>query len=288
MKNLLLVSALVAFASIEANAALERYTLKTAMEKGLVTVKPNGLGGYNGKSLALNIHNNTAKAMQLTIDPGLIFRPEDTTAQDLVIVGEETFVMLGSKDQTMTMQTFCAKSYASCPRQGLNFSYWKQADSNLLKVLHFIKQYSLYDGLGQSAVWAMTDHGNLDGVYDHSRPDISDRLMKYMASFTGMPHPQVYKEYTVNEVPGAPAFVPKVLKMFAKFEWVLDSSKFMSLGVFNEAGEEIRKIEKTTEYRKGGHRITVQFEATNVKAGNYYIRLMEGAAVHKELLVKVD
>ncbi len=288
MKNLLLASIFLALGYLKADAALERYSLKTAMEKGIISVSPVGLGGYNGKLLALNIHNNTPKAMQLTVDPALIFRPEDTTAQDLVIVGEETFVMLGGKDQTVVMQTFCAKSYASCPRSQLKFSYLRQGDSTMIKVLHFIKQYSLYDYLGQSAVWALTDHHNLDGIYDDERPDISGKLVKYMASLTGMVEPRVYKQYSVNEVPGAPAFVPKVLKMFAKFEWVLDTPKSMSLGIYNQAGEEIQKIEKTTVYRKGGHRVTVQFEATNVDPGNYYIRLMEGTVVRKELMVQVE
>jgi len=197
-------------------------------------------------------------------------------------------VLTGKNEQTLELNSFCGKSYASSPREALQYEFNRQGDSGFVKVLTFIQKHRLYDDLGQSAVWAMTNNHSLDGVFDPERAAVSQQLLALLAEVKHVPLPGYYKKYTITNIPGQPAFVPKVLKMYAQFEWRQETPKVMTLGIYNQAGEMIQPVAENQEFAKGGNRVTVEFEAENVKAGKYYIRLVDGQAVVKEQVVVVD
>src|SRR5438874_903604 len=114
MKRILLL-ALTSLSMVPAGMATMRKTgLKAAMEKGTVELVASSSGDvYNGKALKLKLKNKTKDPMQVTLDPALTFRPADTNYQDLVIVGEQMLVLAPGGETAITLQTFCAKSYAS-------------------------------------------------------------------------------------------------------------------------------------------------------------------------------
>ncbi len=105
---------------------------------------------------------------------------------------------------------------------------------------------------------------------------------------TGQPRPQYYTIRPDEQVAGAPAFTPKVLKIVAEFEIRLDAPKTFTLGIFDEQGNMAQEVFVNKEFGKMGHRFSVEFEAENVPAGKYYIRLKEGEAVLQEKMVKVE
>jgi len=69
--------------------------------------------------------------------------------------------------------------------------------------------------------------------------------------------------------------------MYAVLQWQLATPAQLNIGIYNEAGTLIQPVITAREYAKGGYKMTVEFEAADVSAGNYYIRL-------KEQIVHVD
>lgn len=287
MQRMLILLLLTCLVSIRAMATIERTGLKAAMEKGLVQVKATAADkGY--RSMKLQVKNNSGKAIQLTVDPGLIFRPADTSYQDLVLPGGDMLVLSGKAQQTLELNSFCGKSDAHSPVRELVYSFDHQGDSSMIKVLQFIAAHKLYDEMGQHAVWALTDRHGLHSVFDPARPELSKELLALLSQVTGRPVPDYYKYYAIDNTPGHTAFVPKVLKMYARFEWLQETTKVMTLAIYNEAGDIIQPVAENQSFERGGNRVTVEFEAENVKAGKYYIRLTDGPVVVKELAVQVD
>ncbi|RYZ17147.1 MAG: hypothetical protein EOP49_50935, partial [Sphingobacteriales bacterium] len=120
-------------------ATASRTSLTNAIAQKMVTISSKASGkGYNNKGLSLNIENTTRKALEITIDPALIFRPDDTSYQDLILAGRVTTTIEAGKSRSLELQSYCGKSYARAPSGKLNFIFSKQADSNMIKTLDFV------------------------------------------------------------------------------------------------------------------------------------------------------
>lgn len=130
--------------SSQASAFSGKTTLRNALYTGLVTVHAKaGIQHYNEKGLSLKIANTSKKTLELTIDPALVFRPDDTSYQDLVITGNISMTIEPGKSKNIDLQSYCAKSYARAPSGDIHFAYWKQADSNMIRVLDYAQRNRL-------------------------------------------------------------------------------------------------------------------------------------------------
>lgn len=270
-------------------AAFVSSTLSAAIANDMITVVARGSGqSYHARGLHLKLKNRTATALQLKIDPALIFRPADTTYQDLILSGETIVAIPAKGEADIDLQSFCGKSYASAPGKHLPFTFYRQGDSIMIKTLQFINKYKLYDGLGQSAVWALTNSHDLSGVFDNSNPLVSAKLVALMAKLTGWKVPDYYKLYATNTHAGEPALATRVLKIYSVFEWKLDQEKKLTIGIYNSGGTLIQPVMDNEKFIKGTYKLTVTFEAQNIASGNYYIRLKDGDTVMKEQMIKLD
>jgi hypothetical protein len=91
----------------------------------------------------------------------------------------------------------------------------------------------------------------------------------------------------MQQIPDQPAYVPKPLKIMATFQQILNAPKTLTLGVYNDKGEMIQKVFEQQEFRAAGHEFGVEFEAADVPAGTYAIRLTEGSTILQEKKVVV-
>ncbi|MCB0698024.1 MAG: hypothetical protein KDC07_11700 [Chitinophagaceae bacterium] len=262
--------------------------LSKAIEQHIVTVNAETTGSsYNQQALKLTIKNTGSLTFNLVMNPGVIFRPDSAGYQPLILAGEEKMYMTPLKENTITVQTFCADSRMSAPAKGISYTYQGMGNDTLVKALYFIKQNRIYNILGQSAVWMFTNGHSLNQVYDPANEFVSKKLMDYLINITGRTEPQYYVQTTVNNAVGEVVYDPKTLKIFAKFEEQLDAPKKLTLGIYNENGEMIQSVFEDRTYGKAGHRFRVEFEAIGVDPGKYYIRLKEGDAVLRETMVEV-
>lgn len=272
-----------------AAANVLRVDLKAALDNHLISISASGSGqSYRAKGLTLKVVNKSGSSLILKTDLGLIFRPADTSYQDLVLAGEESITVAPFKEATAQVQTFCAKSSASAPTKDLVFSFHKTGDPKLVQVLQYIKRNYLFDDLGQSAVWVMTSGHDLSTVYESNREQVALKLIDFLASVTGLPKPDYYRQYKLDPTASGPVFQPKSLKIVARFEQKIETVQKLTLGVYNEAGEMIQPVFENRTFGKAVHRFGVEFEATNVPPGTYYIRLKDGATVLQEKSVQVD
>ncbi len=288
MRRILIVLLLCSIVTA-CQADIPRLGLKAALESGQIKLAAATTGRvYNGKALRLHITNASRNTLQLRVDPALIFKPDDAAYQPLVLPAEETFALAPGGTTDIEVQTFCGKLHASAPGSKLNYKLWRQGDTDLIKVTQYIRKNSLYDDLGQAAIWALTDGHDLDGVIDPARPKISAELLALMIKLTGRPTPEYFKLYKMDTTAGQPVFRKRMLKIVANMEWKLEVPAPVSLGIYNQTGDLVQGVLADEQMKQGGYKMMVQFEAEGAPPGNYFMRLREGEKLMKELKVTVD
>ncbi|MCD6012816.1 MAG: hypothetical protein K0Q79_2678 [Flavipsychrobacter sp.] len=288
MRNLLCIFLLFVL-PLAATAANTKKSLSEALKDNSVKLTAvNVEGMYTGKTTKLFVTNNTKSVMQITVDLGMILKPDEGNYQPMVLAGEETLAVLPHAQGEVLVQTFCGNAPKGCPKRDLAYSFDRIGSDTLVKILRFIKTNALFDYLGQHAVWAITNDHSLSGVYDPARDVVSKKLIELISATTGKPKPDYYTLVPDEQNPGSPAYNPKMLKIIAQFEIRTESPKTLTLGVYDSAGTMIQPVFENQPFPARGHRFEVEFEAENVQAGRYYIRLKEGDAMLQEKMVKVE
>lgn len=288
MRSIILLTLAFSLAT-SAFAATERSSLKSAYDKGQIKIAATTTGkSYKSRALKLQITNTTRDALSLTIDPALIFKPDEDQYQQLVLPAEEMLALAPGGHAEMEVQTFCGKKEASAPGDKLTYKLWKQGDSTLIKVSQYIRKNKLYDALGQQAIWAITDHSDLDAIIDPERPKQSTELLALLVKLTGRPTPEYFRLYKLDTTAGQPVFQKRVLKIVANMDWKLETPRNLTLGIYNRTGDLVQGVFEEKPMPKGGYRMQVQFEAEGAPPGPYYMRLKDGDALMKVIKVVVD
>lgn len=280
----------ILLAASAAHAGPLRLNLKTAMDNHLVSVSAEATQqGYRGKGLRLKITNKSGSTLLLTMDQGLIFSPDEKRQQDLMLAGGETNLFVQPfKDVALDVQTFCAEAGDAAPTPGTAYTFSKTGDTQLVQVLQYLKRFYMFDALGQSAVWVITDNRNPATAYNAGRDAQARKLVDFLVGITGRKADAYFTQYAQSTTPGEPVVQPKPLKIVAQFEQLLDAPMKLTLGVFNEQGAMIQKVFQDQMFGRAGHRFKVEFQSVDVAAGNYFIRLKEGEAVLQETAVTVN
>ncbi len=287
MNKLIFCIAILIFPVLGYSSIIKK-DLSDAIKDNSIKLDAENMGSYTGKTTQLKLTNLTKTVLQVKVNIGVILKPEEAEYQPMVLAGEEIIVVMPSSTASIEVMTFCGNSPKWGPSKGLHYSFSHLASDTLMKILRFIKTNSLFDDLGQHAVWAITNKHDLSQIYDPGRDVLSKKLIELVSQNTGRPLPSYYTMVADNQVAGQPAYVPKTLKIIAEFEVLLEVPKVLTLGIYNEEGKMIQKVFEQQEFSAMGHRFSVEFEAENVPAGMYYIRLKEGDKITQEKMVKAE
>ncbi len=266
-----------------------RIDLSASVADGRVKLEAvNFAGRYVGKTTRLILTNTTKQIISVTIDPGVILKPAVFQDQPMVLPGGEMVTISAGRSVEVEVQTFCGNLSAHCPTKDGVYSFQNKGSDTLVRVLQFISERKLFNDLGQSGVWAITNNSPIENVYDSENKPVSALFAEHLCKVTGRPKPDMQRQVRYAEEAGASLGTPKALKIYAEFEVLLESPKTLTLGVFNEKGEMIQKVFEDQQFGRAGHVFGVDFEAADVPAGSYFIRLKEGELVMKEKVVKID
>ncbi len=275
MKSMMLACCAVI---ISYSASANHMTLKKAMSSKLVSVNAVGNGGACGKCIKLELANNTKTELELDVDPALIFVPEDTTYQNLVLLGNETIALTPNSCKEFSLQTFCGKSYAKGPFAGLHYKFWRQGDSGLIKTLTFVKANNISMHLAQCSVWVFTNFKCINTVYSSLDPRMSESLVKFIASLRNNRMPDYFVENELNDRPGQLVLVPDREKVIVTMHWgAEDGYRRMRLSIFRENGELYREIEADQIIDKIGFTVQVSFDPRKDPKGVYFVQLHDDA-----------
>lgn len=240
----------------------------------LISVRAVSLGGYLGnKNIQLELTNHTAKQLTVDIDPALIFKPDDTSYQDLVLVGNESLALGPCSSGTIKLEAFCGKSYAHAPIPNLNFIFRKQGDSNMVKMLVYAKTNKVPVSIVQRAVWTFTNNYCLNTVYGHRYSREGEEMVKYIAGLKKLKIPSYYSESKLEDASGRSVIVTGKEKKYATMHWGNEGYRHMYLTILRENGSIYKRIEADQVIDKYGHTVIVEFNPRVDPAGIYTVQL---------------
>ncbi len=266
------------FSNLATNGfALEKHiSLLKGMTSKIITVKAVSTGGYCDKSLTLQLTNNSRDSLKVDIQPGLIFRPEDSSYQDLVVLGNEHIDLTPDKTSDISLQTFCGKSYAHCPFPKQNYHFLKIGDSNLVRTLKYVLANNIPIRLAQNGVWFFTNHHSLAAIYSYDYPRESEDFAKYIAGIMKMKMPDYFIQYKIENRPGQAVISRKQTKLYAQMHWsASDGFRNMHLVVFNKNGSVYKNIEADQIIDKLGYTVKVEFDPRRDPQGTYYVKVFD-------------
>lgn len=254
-------------------AAAKALSLKKAIKAKLVTINAISNGGASGKSLKIDVTNNTDKEIAVDVDPGLIFTSEDTAEQDLVTLGSESLVLAPATHASADLQTFCGKSYGRCPVRAHNYTFRRQGDSIMVKALQYVKANNIDISIAQRMVWTFTNGKCVNTIYDAAKPRMSEDLMAYVANLKKVQMPEFYTEYKIDNVPGRPVLVEQRSKVYITLHWGHEGYRHMYVVVYKANGEVYKQIEADRIIDKQGNTVQVEFDSNRDLAGTYIVKL---------------
>ena len=272
------------------SASMIKMTVSDAVKNKLIKLSAvNTEGKYMGQSVTLTVTSNNKKdSLGLTVDLGIILKPDNSQYQPMVLAGQENLVLAPGAKGDVDVVVFCGNSPRHCPEKNLHYSYLKLGSDTLIKVLRFIHHYELFDYLGQSGVWAITNGHSLTSVYEPQRDSLSRGLIDVICSVTGRPHPEYYTMTAKNQNPGEPAYTPKTLKIIAPFDLSLRTPTLLTAAVFDEHDHQIEQVFERKMFAGGKLHIDATFDAEKYSPGTYYVRIMDAEKVLREKKVLAE
>jgi hypothetical protein len=292
MNKILLTTLGILFSGAAQANATKPISLQLAIKSRLVSVTALGTGCYSGQCMNLSVTNLTGKHLNLNVDPAMIFKPVDTNYQNLVVVGDEQIDLQPCEWKTVALQTFCGKSYAHCPSQNLQFNFWKQGDSVMIKTVLFIKQNNYYYQLGQFAIWSLTNHMPLSNIYYAGSPEDSKKFVVFEANLRHLPVPEYYSTYTItsetnttnhyntqshssNRTVRTTNVVAPVRtgKQYVELNFKTDPQRNVYLVIITENGEVYNNNRVIEAITGTDHRIRVMFDESKDNKGRYIVML---------------
>lgn len=269
---------LLAAFSAEAKEGIDHFTLLAAMKEQKVRVCAEALGGHSKQCLYLNIANNTSVPMNITIDPAMIFRPVDSSQQDLVVMGEQVIVLAPNESKSMSVNAFCGKSYASSPRRNTKFNFLKQGSRGLIEAAKFINRHKLYNYIGQAAVWSFTNNKSLSNIYstDPAYNQLSNELVKLISKMTGKPIPEYNTVLrTYREGASGPVYNPEISRLYVDLNWTNKDLINMHVLVFKSDGTLYKEIKDGERISPKGHSLRVEFDPKKDPHDTYTVCLKD-------------
>ncbi len=261
---------LVSFCSA-AYANADRITLKKGMASKKLSVKTFFGSKKFHHNLTFRITNNTQKELSVDVDPGLIFVPDDTTCQNMVTLGSEKVVLAPGATEELVVNNFCGKSYARCPTPNMNFTFWKQGDTSMIKTLSFARTENINFDLIQHAVWMFTNGHCLSSVYSTYNPAQSEKFVNYIAKLKHKAIPESFSLLTCSFEPGQPVIRESGNRIVVPASWPNEGYRHMYVTVYKANGEVYKKINADWVTDKKGTTVLVEFNAKKDLSGTYRI-----------------
>ena len=262
--------------------------LSEALTRKLVKMDAvNTTGHYTGKSIKLTLTNNSNSSIEIMVDLGMILKPDNPAFQPLVLAGEEELTLKSHGTDDIDVEVFCDNAVKACPLAELHYSYLRICGEELYKVLQYVHGHSLFDHLGQAAVWSITNFHTLNSVYDKNRDSLSRKLISYISEVTKREKPMYYTTSTDNETPAQPSYIARIDKIYVPFELSLTTSKELTSVIYNSKSELVKTLFENRPYEAGKYSIMTDFDPAGLEAGKYSVRILEGEKVMHERTVTI-
>jgi hypothetical protein len=266
------------FASALAHEVTPISILEASQQK-LISVKVQGKGGYQGKSLKVEIKNLTTKRLTINLSAGTIFDNTEDWQQDLMVVEEQVVALNPKTNDFFDPQTVCIQPSNGSPKLGVSFLLAKMAEGHLLRLAQLISEKKYFNSTAQSAVWAVINGNGLSDIYGEN-PEMVKELCAFVSAATGK------SCETSNYTPRQ----HQITSIRTSMDVLLtDYTKNATLTLYTRNGQIFRTHLKNIAVSPGFHRFKMGVNHTLADTATFYLRLEEnGKILYEKIVSKND
>jgi hypothetical protein len=248
------------------------YDLASVLENKLITLQVTGNENstHYTKPILAKITNTSQYPLRFFIANGQIFRAEDSTVQDIVIVKEELIALKANETKELPLYGMCIELSNSGNNSETLFYTDGIADEKLLKLTQEIEKSKNFNTLGQYAVWTLTDEYGLNSISGFDMEEAS-RLKTFVAGILDVPVPKYDpNDYTTNYYNDG--LIKRAAKSRFKFTFSEDSA--VTIAMFDENNIIVRELYNNSNVKAGYHELEFKFDVEVYQNQAYYIRMI--------------
>lgn len=278
LRFLVVLALLTSATGYYANAKVRKMSLRKAISSKLVNLRALSRHTTGPNALKLEVTNNGNDTLSISIEPGLLFKPEDTTTQPLVTQGDEIFAINAHEKKELILDAYCGNSKAYCPKMNGNYTFVKQLDSNLVSILRYAKTNNVPYTLRQRAVWMFTNSHSLASVYAPEYPMISEDYIRYIGGKLKTKMPNVFVHHAIDSSGHGPMVRKGHERVFVNMSWRADQGyRNIHVTVYKEDGTVYKRVHNNVVSDKYGSAVVVPFTPLRDKPGKYIVRVHDDA-----------
>jgi len=252
--------------------ATKVYDLASVLENNWITLKVTGNENstHYTKPIRATFTNTSKNPLRFSIPNGQIFRAEDSTVQDIVIVKEELIALKVQETKELPLYGMCIESSNSGNNLETLFYVDGLAEEKLLKLTEEIQKRRSYNTLGQYAVWTLTDGNDLNSISGFDAEEAL-HLKTFVAGLMGVPVPEYDPtDYATNyENDG---LIQRAAESRFKFTFSEDSA--VTIAMFDEDNIVVRELYNNPNVTSGYHEMEFKFDVSVYQNKAYYIRMI--------------
>lgn len=252
--------------------ATKVYDLASVLENNWITLKVTGNENstHYTKPIRAKFTNTSKKPLRFSIPNGQLFRAEDSTVQDIVIVKEELIALKVGETKELPLYGMCIELSNSGNNLETLFYADGMAEEKLLKLTEEIQKRRSYNTLGQYAVWTLTDDEDLTSIsgFDESE---ALHLKTFVANLLGVPVPlHDPNDYTTNY--HNDGLIKRAAK--SKFKFTFSEDSAVSIAMFDENNMVVRELYNNPNVKAGYHELDFKFDVSVYQNKAYYVRMI--------------
>lgn len=240
-----------------------------AVKQRLLKAIISGAGGFNGKSLAIEVQNISGKPLVLRLEAGRIFENSDSAHQNLILMESVTWKLQPNEQKKAQLWGMCTESHDACPRPKQAFSLGKMSTGEMQELAQLTATKSYQSSTIQSAVWAIANGNPIDDIYG-SDTAMMHQVARIVSKAVGKPIAQFHLTPRPHHI----------TYINSSIEYVIpENMPNASLAVYDSAGNKVRGYFEQQALERGFRQF--KFSMNHSKEGRYplYVRLKNGNKV---------
>jgi hypothetical protein len=263
--------------------SVKTMTLREAIKQKLVVVDTKGKGGYTGNVLLVSVKNVSGRHLDLELEAGLRFHPDDSGQQDILVTGDEIFALDANRSRSIDVNGMCCISENHSPSKGMNFTLLGLADTGLVRVARYIDQHKMYGSdEAQDAVWVISDKIRPEAI-DFTKPE-NKGLVDLVTGIRDIPKPEYVIDYEKD--PDIP-FTGNAATVKGTFTCKLTKQEELVMALYDAGGKPLEEREVSGPPMPGNFTFGYEFSVINFEKGTYYARVMVGKKVMAEVKIEI-
>lgn len=158
-------------------------TLHDAINNRTISANAISNGKYSGKSVNLQLSNNTNNSVQILIPAGTTYSPENDGEQTLIQMEDQMITLAPHGVSTPSIGAFCTEAHDRCPTASNSFKIGKSTNPKFSKLFDFVKDKKVSKSNYQDAVWAISDNKSVSNI--NAELPVDKEFRKFVATLTG-------------------------------------------------------------------------------------------------------